>query len=396
MQFLSENTIEMKNVNSVLLISHSTSKSGGGEDDFTALVKHMFGRYKLYGILPEGERVEYLSKYFEEYLIVEQNIFPFGNLANPWDYFIFIKKAIKINKLIRGFLSSKKIDCSYINSSVNFSIISILKRNKIPVVLSIKEIIKPDILRNIILHYINSQVCKSIVISKYLYGKVDGIIESNKVEIVYSGIDEKYLESLVHPLSKETNIEDDCFRIVNIGVIAPYKGQLLIIKAIRNIEGINIRVDFVGRVADNKYFVDLQNQASRLPPSIKVTFAGEQQKKEVYRLIQLSSIVIVSSLEEGMSFVILESLLLNKAVISSKVGIAEELIRNNENGFIFARGDYNKLNEYLRYVIKNREVLSSFNRNTKRYYEQKFNLNHSLERIEGVILKCIQNSVIDS
>jgi len=367
-------------MNSLLLISHSTEKTGGGEDDFERITKYLYGKYILYGVLPAGDRVSELSKYFEDYMITKSNIFPFSKLSNPKYYVYYYLNAKRINRQINDFILNKSINCAFVNSSANFSVLSVLHRNKVPSIISIKEIIKPCYIRNGVYFYINKMSTKVILISKYIESKTKKYIKGNKVNVIYSSIEE-IPNDQTNMLYESVISNESILRIVNIGVIAPYKGQDILLEAVKSIKNFNISITFIGRVTDDNYYRKLLSKTKKLRDNIKVEFMNELSKREVYNEISHSSVVIVSSLEEGFSLVILEALMLKRLIISSDVGIAGEVIKNNVNGFIYSAGNHQELSKLLNHIILNKSLINEMPKNALIYFEDKFNLISNLEKI---------------
>lgn len=128
------------------------------------------------------------------------------------------------------------------------------------------------------------------------------------------------------------------------------KGYYELVSSINSLNGSSIKLVCVG---DNK-------NINLLPDVIytgKVTNRGQ-----LYKIIENSLALIVASKEESFGLVYLEALLYNKPIISSKVGLAEDLMALNANIKII-----NDSHEILRFIGENNvefeEVLSASNPN---------------------------------
>lgn len=221
---------------------------------------------------------------------------------------------------------------------------------------------------------------KVILISKYIESKTKKYIKGNKVNVIYSSIEE-IPNDQTNMLYESVISNESILRIVNIGVIAPYKGQDILLEAVKSIKNFNISITFIGRVTDDNYYRKLLSKTKKLRDNIKVEFMNELSKREVYNEISHSSVVIVSSLEEGFSLVILEALMLKRLIISSDVGIAGEVIKNNVNGFIYSAGNHQELSKLLNHIILNKSLINEMPKNALIYFEDKFNLISNLEKI---------------
>ena len=156
-------------VKKILMITHSANKTGGGENDFQALLDHFQKRYHICSIVPEGPRVEEIKKYSDETLVIPARIFPF-ECFNIKMYSAYIYYSVKKTFLLIPFLLKNKqnIDVVFVNSSVCIIEMVILWFLSIPFYLSIKEIIEPRFIRTISYKFFNISAKSVIVISDLL------------------------------------------------------------------------------------------------------------------------------------------------------------------------------------------------------------------------------------
>ena len=142
----------IKTIKSVLMISHSSNKSGGGEDDFQKLLENFNQKgYTIYSVFPDGYRTEIYKSLSNRYLILPDNIFPFVgfNLKKYILFFHFFLK--KIPMMLHFFYDIKKnVNIAFVNSSVCIPEIFALNIVGIPYVLSIKEITNPVLVRRLL------------------------------------------------------------------------------------------------------------------------------------------------------------------------------------------------------------------------------------------------------
>lgn len=91
-----------------------------------------------------------------------------------------------------------------------------------------------------------------------------------------------------------------------------------------------------------------------------------------YPWIKNSSFLIHSSKYEGLPTVLIESLILNKTVISSACPTGpREILENGEIGYLYEVGDYNKLAELIIINIKNPKInLELLNEKIQKYRKE--------------------------
>jgi glycosyltransferase involved in cell wall biosynthesis len=92
---------------------------------------------------------------------------------------------------------------------------------------------------------------------------------------------------------------------------------------------------------------ELRLQALGLGIADRVHFMGHLPRAELTDLYVLGDILVHTSLSEGFGNVIVEAMLNRLTVVASPVGVASDLIRHRENGFLTVLGDTRSLVESL-------------------------------------------------
>jgi len=96
----------------------------------------------------------------------------------------------------------------------------------------------------------------------------------------------------------------------------------------------------------------LATQADALGIAADVSFLGE--RSDVGDLMQAVDLLVLPSLDEGLSNVVLEAMASGLAVIASRVGGNPEVIVDGESGLLFDSGDRTALIAHLRALIGDR------------------------------------------
>lgn len=128
------------------------------------------------------------------------------------------------------------------------------------------------------------------------------------------------------------------------------KNQILLLKAARILA--QYRKDFrIYILGDGEEKEKLQNYIDKHDLTKNVKILGF--KDNPYPYIKDSVATITTSLSEGFSLVLVESILLNTPIISTDVGVAKELIENYNCGTIINYDEQNLANVMLKYLEKN-------------------------------------------
>src|SRR5206468_3477416 len=124
--------------------------------------------------------------------------------------------------------------------------------------------------------------------------------------------------------------------ILFIGRLVEQKDVATLIRAIGRLhrDQAPIRLGIAG---DGPLREQLMRQASSLGVSGNVLFLG--QREAVATLASADDFVVMPSIREGMSNVILESMMCGRAVIASRAGGNAELVEHERTGLLFDVGD---------------------------------------------------------
>ena len=166
-----------------------------------------------------------------------------------------------------------------------------------------------------------------------------------KIRVVYNGIPQTY-ESNRH---RQKQLEDqlgigDSDRIVTvIGKLHSNKGQHIAIRALSAIpKRLNVKLLLVG---DGPEEYRLKRLVDILSLSPRVIFLPPQPR--LFEIYELSHFVLVPSLREALSLVVLEALRQAKPVIASNTGGIPEIIKTGYNGVLVNANEPKALTEAI-------------------------------------------------
>ncbi len=378
----------IKTIKSVLMISHSSNKSGGGEDDFQKLLENFNQKgYTIYSVFPDGYRTEIYKSLSNRYLILPDNIFPFVgfNLKKYILFFHFFLK--KIPMMLHFFYDIKKnVNIAFVNSSVCIPEIFALNIVGIPYVLSIKEITNPVLVRRLLYKYIDKSAREVIVISEYMKKLVSKYIPLNKLILIRSSIDERLCSS-IKGIQKVKNGNE--FVISTLGVITPVKNQMMLLESLKNVENNKIiLLNIIGRVEDTSYYRILKDLSDELESrSLKINYVGELSRERALEYVANSDLIVNTSLFEGMSLVIAEALYFQKPIIATNTGVAAEVIEDSVNGFIINNDDVLRLSHIINRLCNDDELINSISVNQKETYSKYFDSEFYFSEHEKVLMK---------
>lgn len=153
--------------------------------------------------------------------------------------------------------------------------------------------------------------------------------------------------------------------ILFIGRLTEIKGLDLLLKAMRELEGLELLVAGDGPCRDA-----LENKARQLRVSAR--FLGRVSATVRDELFVCSDAVVIPSRvmpdgrTEGMPLVCLEAMIAGRPVIAARAGGLGELIDDGENGLLFEPGDDRMLADKLKLVLNDPGLLKRISDNAQR------------------------------
>jgi len=131
-------------------------------------------------------------------------------------------------------------------------------------------------------------------------------------------------------------------RLVNVGVVSPYKRQLEVLQAARELrrEGLDFELVFVGQANEkDPYSSEFLKQIRHLEPEGFVSHIPKKSGAELSRLFDESSALIHFALEESFGLVVAEALARNLKVITPRVGGVVDIAQGVPGGELLERDD---------------------------------------------------------
>jgi glycosyltransferase involved in cell wall biosynthesis len=183
-----------------------------------------------------------------------------------------------------------------------------------------------------------------------------------KAQVILNGV-------LSFDINKETS---HLLRIGHVGRFVQLKSQHVLIEAIDKLSEKfqnKIELSFYG---NGELLNKNRDLAGKLIPNVMVNFKGVvTNRDDIYKN---TDILVVTSETEGLSLAILEAMASGSPIIASNVGGNPELVKNNENGYLYEYGDSAKLAENISKFINQPEEIKRLGDKSKAIYEKEFSM----------------------
>ena len=181
-------------------------------------------------------------------------------------------------------------------------------------------------------------------------------VPKSQLQLIYNGIDLMPFENPSTHTRKDFNLTEDCFVMVCVANIIPYKGHKDLIDALAHVKNDlpkDWRLLCIGR--DDGHMDALKAHASSLEIDGYIHFLGA--RSDVPDILKLADVSILPSHEEGFSNAILESMGASLPVIATDVGGNSEAVLDNTTGWIVPAKDPKVLGKTIVQASKDRNTL---------------------------------------
>lgn len=358
----------------VLFLSHA-QKFSGAEMVTLRLLDHSRNRLETRIVLPEGDFYKVLQQKGLHPIRCNHLSALNRKKSSTWPFQLLVKlltSVVTMRKLIRDF-NPTVIYATHFSTLIYGLVLSKLFRK--PLIWHMHDIFTPQSIEGKTLRWLSpfftNVISISDVVSKGLMAC--GVSES-KITLVYNGLDTQDPVEDLEPLPPDFPAKDDQkIMLMQLGIIAPHKGQAVFIKALARLKEIRPTVDetisglIVGDYHPNDVdYVEglIQSISDNQLESILSIRPKTKALKSLYDLADI--IVIPSQYEEPFGLVAIEAMACHKLVVASNRGGLSEIVEHGVSGYLFNNED--ELASILdRIIDQNIQISSTVNAGYNRF-----------------------------
>ncbi len=211
------------------------------------------------------------------------------------------------------------------------------------------------------------QISKSSVKQEFILGKAVNFIEKEKLN---------------NPFPK-----DEYLNIVFAGRLIERKGVHKIIELIPKLLKNNLKVK-LWILGDGPEKSNLNDLVEKLNLSKNVVFEGFVNN--IYDYYYFSDLVILPSLYgEGLMGTVAEAMICGATIVTTKGVGNEEIICNNENGFLYEPEDYIELFKITVNLLENKDKRKSVGREAQEYAVKNFDWEKVVRKINDILTSSV-------
>lgn len=181
-------------------------------------------------------------------------------------------------------------------------------------------------------------------------------LNKKKMTVIYNGV-----KDINYNIKCNVDENNDKIRLLFVGRLDKTKGIDILLDIYNKNKFKNLHLYIIGEsVLDN---IEIKSNDN-------ITYLGWVDNKYIDKYYQMCDVVIMPSRWDGFGLVVIEAMRNSKPVIVSNRGALPELIKNNENGYIF---DMDNLNSLILILSKlNKSDLKILGKNARKSFLKNF------------------------
>lgn len=322
----------------LLFISHSSETSGGAELEFKRIlqvIKKYHENVIVDCLMPEGSGLNEIRDLANEVHLYTYGFLPvvYKNFRSYLRYlYISFYQILQIRKVLKN----EHYDLCVLNVSVLIIPAIYLKIRGLKNIFLIKEKVEPKFARYILYKLINYSSIFVFFNSLKLKIDYEIITGSNNVMHLYTSVYINENDSEID-IDEKLEVNKDKLNIICIGDITERKNQELLLNAYTELLDSKDHVffHFVGEYNENSHYYKKLKSIIELNDLIPYTkFYGRLDIVSLRYLLKQIDIVVISSLSEGIPYILFDALKFKKVIIATNVGGISEVIENESNGIL--------------------------------------------------------------
>ena len=208
-------------------------------------------------------------------------------------------------------------------------------------------------------------------------------IPIEKIITIYNGIDYSDFKKTTDTsnLKKFLRINDKTRIIGTIGRLSSEKGHKYFIQAAQEV--LKYFPDAIFLIMGEGYLrKSLESYIKKLDLDKNVKLLD--YRKDIREILSLLEIYVSSSLRESFGLALCEAMASNKAVVATSVGVAPEIIINNETGILVQPKDAQALAGGIIKLLENESLRTKISKSAGTLIRSRFSLDNMIQKYENV------------
>jgi glycosyltransferase involved in cell wall biosynthesis len=204
-------------------------------------------------------------------------------------------------------------------------------------------------------------------------------IKKDKVNVIFNGIElktwcnEKWNDE--NKFKMRIGLRKESFVLGLFGRLYDQKGHEFLFRSLGILKKDNIELICVG---DGPLKARLKKLSEQLGLDQNIHFLGF--RNDIKRLLNITDIFVMPSLDEGLPMALLEAMAMGKAIIATPVGAIPNVISHGTNGIIVPTRSISDLADAIKNLISNPERIDILGKSARETAIEKFSSDAMVEQ----------------
>jgi len=334
----------------ILLISSSGDVYGGGEIYLLMLIRHLDRqRFRPIVVIPwNGSLRAPLEELGVEVVVLEAD---YGWLKQPGPWYRLLKETPERVRYICSLIRERQVRLVHTHSIHRLEGALAARLAGVPHLYHAHTFYMPDMPlfqrfpmdQNTFARLVGELSFRIIAVSDSVAKTLSPPIPETQIQVIHNGLEidvfERALAEADGSLHKELGVTSDAPLITAVGRIDPEKGFDDYLEAAGRVIKALPAAHFllVGNEENKQFAAELHRRVAAMNISRNVHFLGF--RKDVPRILTETDIFALASRREGLSFSVLEAMACGCAVVATRCGGPEEIVRSGITGHLVQIGD---------------------------------------------------------
>lgn len=229
-----------------------------------------------------------------------------------------------------------------------------------------------------------------IAVSRWISDSIGRLgVPSEKRTYIYDGIELQNLDigADSRAFRRQHQISEDAFVVGLVGLLIPWKGQMLFIEAAKQLlqEIPDVIFALVGGTPEEcqSYETELRRIAAQPELMGRIVFTGHvSDMAAIYN--GLDVVLSASTSPEPLGTMIIEAMTMARPLIAPNHGGAVEMIEHSKTGLLFKPGDAQDLAEKIRTFYRDSALRQHIGQSARAHALKTFSVEEHVRHIEGV------------
>jgi glycosyltransferase involved in cell wall biosynthesis len=203
-------------------------------------------------------------------------------------------------------------------------------------------------------------------------------ISRARMQVIPNGIDIS-----VYKCARRQILKKDKKNILFVGTLRESKGVRFLLDAVKLLDH-NYHLHITG---DGPQRVFLEKHAETLQINDKVTFLGA--RNDIPDLMKSADVFVISSLTEGLPFVILEAMASEIPIVATNVGGMKDILKNNYSGLLVKPANPQELKNGIEKIVCDPNLAKKLTINAANEVKKKY----SIEKVVDTLINVYEHYI---